>query len=276
MSEHASARTRRIPASAEVLIVTAIVWAGVLAYLLEDGKGMRLSWDALNHHFYLGWIADGTRFDKDFLAGGYQSLQYPYLYWPVYKLAAAGAGPWTAAIVMTTLHLLAAPALWLIARAGIPGDGMAPAAMRALAVAMAFVSVAVLSMFTASSNDLLAGIPLVWAIALCVDALRPVAANRTGLRVAVLSGLLAGAAVAFKFSNGPIAVLMPLLWTFLPADSKVGRAKHVAAGCAAAVVGTVLAYGSWGWQLWKHFGNPIYPFADSLFAPVRSVLGWAA
>ncbi len=275
MPDRAKVLSRPLPAAAEVTIVTAVVWVAIVAYALANGKGMGLSWDALNHHFYLGWVADGARFDKDFLAAGYQSLQYPYLYWPAYKLAALGAGSGTAAVVMTTLHLLAAPALWLIARAGIPGNTFGPAAFRLLAVALAFVTGSVLSMFTATSNDLLAGIPLLWAVALCLDAMRPEASPRRGLRIAVLSGLLAGASVAFKFSNGPIAILMPLLWIFLPADTTAGRARHAAAGCASAAAGAIAAYGYWGWQLWQHFGNPIYPFADHLFAPVRTWLGWA-
>jgi hypothetical protein len=27
--------------------------------------------------------------------------------------------------------------------------------------------------------------------------------------------------------------------------------------------------------LWRHFGNPMYPFYDPLFAPLRAWLGWS-
>ena len=53
--------------------------------------GIGLSWDALNHHIYLGWMVAHPRLDMDFLAAGYQSFQYPLLYWPAYTLAVSGA-----------------------------------------------------------------------------------------------------------------------------------------------------------------------------------------
>src|SRR5438093_7895821 len=50
-----------------------------------------LSWDALNHHFYLGWTALHPRFDLDVDPAHSQVYQYPYLYLPLYLLAAPGA-----------------------------------------------------------------------------------------------------------------------------------------------------------------------------------------
>jgi len=55
-------------------------------------------------------VADHPRFDRDFLAAGYQSLTFPYLYWPVYQLAASGAGPMVTAVVLATMHLVRGPA----------------------------------------------------------------------------------------------------------------------------------------------------------------------
>jgi hypothetical protein len=89
----------------------------------------------------------------------------------------------------------------------------------------------------------------------------------------VASGLLAGIGVAFKLSNGPIAILLPLLWCFAAKDLRA-RIVEAGWGCIALLCGFVLAYGYWGALLWQHFGNPMYPFYDSLFAPVRSALGW--
>jgi hypothetical protein len=40
------------------------------------------------------------------------------------------------------------------------------------------------------------------------------------------------------------------------------------------LAGFTICYGYWGWQLWTHFGNPIYPFYDAQFAPLRALLGW--
>ena len=92
-------------------------------------------------------------------------------------------------------------------------------------------------------------------------------------RAALLSGLLAGVAVAFKLSNGPVAIVLPVLWLWA-GHGLGGRVRCAAIGCAAVVLAFGLTYGYWGWQLWVHFGNPVYPFADDWFAPLRAATGF--
>lgn len=247
--------------------------AGTLAFLaipLWLGH-LGISWDALNHHFYLGWTAEQPRFDRDFVAAAYQSYQFPYLYWPVYKLAMLGASGVTAGLVLALLHSSAIPPVWMITRDCIAGaDGFA-LGMRGLAVLLAFLTGAVLSLFDATSNDLLAGVPLLWAYA---TALRPVADARVdAFRWTLASGLLAGVSVAFKLSNGFMVIALPLLW-LLPAGSVAARARRVVLAGTCVVASSVIVYGYWGWQLWTHYGNPIYPLYDDAFAGMRALLGW--
>jgi hypothetical protein len=271
-------RDRAVPlpppsAIAELSTLLVVAWAAFVSIPLGLG-GIGLSWDALNHHVYLGWIADRPRFDRDFLAASYQSFTYPYLYWPVYKLFQSGmSGQW-AGVALVSVNILVVPPLWLLARVCVTERSWYGAVMRWLAVGLAFGSGVVLSLFDSTSNDLMAAIPLVWAIALALelgDTQRPV--WLTGRRFVLLSGFCAGAAVAFKLSNGPLAILMPLLWG-IPAASFKQRVANIAWGSAATLAGFCLLYGYWGWQLWSHYGNPMYPFYDHLFAPLRAWLGW--
>lgn len=211
----------------EAAAITLMAWAAFVAIPLSLG-GIGLSWDALNHHVYLGWIAEHPRFDKDYLAASTQSFQYPYLYWPFFKLFQAGiAGRWAGA-VLVTLNLPVVPALWLLARRVVPDPTWYGFAMRALAVALAFMTGVVLSMFDSTSGDLYAAIPLVWAVALAIEALQP---ERTvpmsNLALLVLSGFFAGMAVAFKLSNGPLAALMPMLWVLTPGPAPRRLGKSV-------------------------------------------------
>lgn len=230
-----------------------------------------LSWDAVNHHFYLGWTAEHSRFDRDFVAAAYQSYQYPYLYWPVYKLAMLGVSGATAGVVLALLHATAIPAVWMIARACIPGQDGFALAMRTAGVLLAFMSGAVLSMFDTTSNDLLAAIPLLWAYAL---ALKPIADTRHApMRWLLGSAVFGGMAVAFKLSNGFLAVALPLLWIW-PSGRPAQRLARVVGACAALGASFAAFYGFWGWQLWLHFGNPLYPLYDHWFAPLRDALGW--
>lgn len=237
--------------------------------------GIGLSWDALNHHIYLGWTAEHPRFDEDYLAASYQAYEYPYLYWPVYRLAMSGASGVAAGLVLGAINLAAVPPVWMVSRVCIPGQDWFAVALRTLGVALAFVNVLVLSLFDATANDFTSGIPLLWAVAF---ALRPVAdptlsADNTRAMIR-RSGLLAGISVAFKLSNGPVAIALPLVWLW-GAGRWRNRVGSAARGSAWALVGFFLAYGYWGWQLWVHFGNPIYPLYDHWFEALRNSVGWA-
>jgi hypothetical protein len=258
---------------AELGALLVVAWIAFASVPLSLG-GIGLSWDALNHQVYLGWIADQPRFDRDFLAASYQSFEYPYLFWPLYKLYASGiSGKW-AGVLLVSLNLLAVPPLWLVARAGVPQRSWYGSASRWLAVTLAFLASVVLSMFDSTANDLLASIPLVWAVALALEAWSPRRAPwLTAQRLAVLSGLLAGASVALKLSNGPLAILMPLLWA-LPGPSIRQRVTRVVLGSVATLAGFAVLYGYWGWQLWTHYGSPIYPFYNEWFEPLRAWTGW--
>lgn len=247
---------------------------GTLAFVsipLSLGR-IGVSWDMINHHVYLGWTAFQPRFHLDYLAAGYQGYQFPYLYWPVYKAAMLGLDGAAAGTVLALLHACAIPAVWLIARQCIAGTDLFAAGMRTLAVALAFLSAATLSLFDSTSNDLLAATPLLYAYAV---ALRPLSADRPGdpLRSALLSGALAGVAVAFKLSNGFLVLALPLLWLCAPGPFAARAGRSVVAGiCLLACF--LLVYGYWGWQLWTHFGSPVYPLYDHWFEPVRAALGW--
>ena len=259
----------------ELPAVCLLAWLAFISIPLGEG-GIGLSWDALNHHIYLGWTAETPRFDQDFLAGSYQSYQFPYLYWPVYKMAVSGwSGKWTG-VMLATLQLWVVPPVWMLARTCMPGRTGFDVVMRVLAVAMAFSTGVVLSLFDSTSNDLMAATPLVWALALALEPLNThhhdwLSPGRTVL----FSGFFTGAAVACKLSNGPLAiVVMPALWMLASGGSLKPRLRQVVTGGGATLIGYGLIYGYWGAQLWHHFGNPIFPFYDTLFAPLRNQTGW--
>lgn len=255
----------------ELALIVLAGWAALMAIPLATG-GIGISWDALNHQVYLGWSAAAPRFELDVLPASYQTYQFPYLYWPLYQLTAAGADGVQAGIVLATLNAISVPPVWLIARAVIPGAAVFAVAMRCSAVLLAFLSGVVLSQFDSTSNDLLAAIPLLWAAAVVFPAAVDERPRRAAVRV-LLSGALAGVSVACKLSNAPIVLPVVLLWCFAARNAKLDS-RVVAAGGAAAAVSFTLVYGYWGWQLWSHFGNPFFPFAHEWIGqPVGAVPG---
>ncbi|QGJ17233.1 MULTISPECIES: hypothetical protein [unclassified Polaromonas] len=259
----------------ELPAVCLLTWIVFISIPLGQ-EAIGLSWDALNHHIYLGWIAETPRFDQDFLAAAYQSYQFPYLYWPVYKMAVSGWSGVSAGVTLATLHLIIVPPIWMLARTCMQGQTVFDVGMRWLAVGMALTTGVVFPQFTSTSNDLMAAAPLVWAIALALEPLALRVSRLSPKWIVVLSGCCAGAAVACKLSNGPLAlVVMPVLWLLAAGGGARTRLIHAMLGGTATLVGFVLVYGYWGAQLWAHFGNPIYPFYDPLFASLRAMTGWA-
>lgn len=263
--------SKKVPASRsmhwEFWLVLVLGWLAFVAVPLSLGQ-VSLGWDALNHHIYLGWNAEHSRLTQDFWAASSQSYQYPYTYWPVYKMAVLGwSGLW-AGVVLSTINALVVPPVWMVARVCIPGQTAFDVLMRLAAVTLACLSGVVLALLDATQNDLTAAIPLVWAFALALWPLRPGASRVSVWSAVVLAGLFAGVSVAIKLSSGPLAILMPLLWLNQPAPWTI-RLRRTLLGCGMTIVGYTVAYAPWGWQLWHHFGNPIYPLFDSVFAPLR-------
>ena len=245
-------------------IVLNTIFAALLMLVPMLGGGMGLSWDAMNHQIYLGWIADGPRFDLDVWAAATQSFQFPYLYWPAYKLYSSGASAIEAGIILAALQCTCVPAVWMLARVCVPEYSWFGTSMRATAMAMAFASSVVLSMFNTTANDLISAVPLIWAIALASMTFLHDEKPRSTMALYLSVGVLCGISVAFKLSNGPIAVSVPLLF-LVKAD---GRRLHLAAALAAYVAmlfGFGLTYAPWGWELARRFGNPIFPLLNSMF-----------
>ena len=60
----------------ELALVTLLVAALAAAVPLSTGY-IAWSWDALNHHIYLGMITEHARWHLDVNAASFQSYQYP-------------------------------------------------------------------------------------------------------------------------------------------------------------------------------------------------------
>jgi len=213
--------------------------------------GVGLSWDAFNHHIYLGWAATSSRLAIDVWAAGSQSYQYPYLFVPAFQLMQAGVPGEVAGTILCAVQALIIPPVWLVARKCIDGSEPVDRVIRIAVVVLAITSSLPLSLVSTTSNDLLSAIPMMWGVAFLIGK------NRDLFGVC-MCGCLIGISVAFKLSNAPVAAAVPLLFFFLPTTwrERIIRAFVCLTGM---VVGYWVAYLPWGYQLYREFGSFYYP-----------------
>ena len=232
---------------------------GIAVFLAIQTGSVGLSWDALNHHIYLGFISESPRWHLDVAAAASQTYQYPYVYWPFYRLTQLGLSGTTAAVLWSTFQIFCiVPPLWLasVRLVGAGRDDWESRVFRFVGCCLGCTSILVLAAVAGSANDLLAATPMLWAVALALSpGIRPARA--------VAPGVLVGISLSLKFSN---ILCVPL---FMAALCALGPFREMAkrlffAGSAAAA-GFLITYAPWGWQLWVQFGNPVYPHFDAVF-----------
>jgi hypothetical protein len=237
----------------ELLLLTAVAAVAAAAVPLQVGM-WSWSWDALNHHVYLGLIAENPRWHLDVVAASVQSWQYPYLYWPVYRLSELEiSGAVAGAIWSAGLALLLTPPLWVLSWRLLRDDSQGALQLvfeRIVACLLAGASVVVLTALNTTANDPLAVVPLLWALALMA---KPAPSDGT----AALAAALWGVSVAFKLSH-LLAFPLLLLWWWTSAAPRLSIRRGLAMG-AAALGAFVLVYAPWGWQLWRVTGSPLHP-----------------
>jgi hypothetical protein len=242
----------------ELFVVTGLCALLAAALPLQAGV-WGMSWDALNHHFYLGLISEAPRWHLDVTAASVQGWQYPYLYWPVYRLALLPVpGAVAGALWAAFLCALIVPPIWITSLRLLPQTGGAAQAVfeRSAACVLALLSLVIVSALGTTANDPLAAVPLLWGVALMAV---PAASDRRAAAAAALWGVSA----AFKLSNALALPLLLVWWWRSPGwPLPLRRGLAILAG---AMGGFALAYGPWGWQLWRRMGNPFYPFFQSVF-----------
>lgn len=242
----------------ELLALTALAVALAAGVPLWAGE-WSWSWDALNHHIYLGLIAESPRWHLDVAAASVQSYQYPYLYWPLYRISLLPISGATAGALWAGFQVvMVVPPLWLASLHLLPAQGAPWQAVfeRSAACALGMASVVVLAAVGTTANDLMAAVPLLWAVAI-------MAVSQPSDRRAAAAAAFWGVSTAFKWSNG-LALPLLLFWWWNGERPGLGlrRAALMAAGAG---TGFAVAYAPWGWQLWRQTGNPFYPLFPGLF-----------
>ena len=256
------------------------VWTLLLFPLLYAAVGQLLgqdvNWDLQNYHYFDPyWVL--VNHMRDVTPAQLQTYMNPLLDVPFY-FAAQHLSPRLIGALLAVIQGTSFPLLYLINRHFTKSRLMA-------------LGLAGLGMFTAGTlsevgtvfgDTLLA--PLFLAAILLglhsLDAGRSDPGKRIGSVALIVSGCaIAGVAAGLKLSELPIAVGIAAAFPLVSGTFTERVQKATWAG-AALILGCLLSYGWWGYELATRYGSPILPYMNQIFhspyAPPVSNNGAAA
>jgi len=240
-------------------------WAVIGGALLAGAAytwfaGEDINWDWQNYHEYNAFALIHGRYDQDVAPAGIQTFLNPLAYLPAYLLRHHVAAPsW--GMMLGAIHGLNLALIYWISRLVL--SNAAGGWTLAASVVIAAFGPMTLSEVGTSFADILTALPVIGGLGLVLSG-NPEHRSRYAI-----AGLLLGAAVGLKLTNMVffIAAGAALLYAPRPAMALL----YFAGGSAIGGLGTG---GAWCWSLWDTFGNPVFPFFNTVFrspeAPVAA------
>jgi hypothetical protein len=238
------ARVDRWLAPSLFLVAT---WAWVM------WAGMDVSWDVINHHFYLPFSLLSGRFATDLFAAGPQAYQNPLPYLPFYALASGDAPAWLVGTGLAIGHGLVGWPLWLLISGVWPEPGQRR--WRWIALGLAWLSPVSLLLAGTSSVD-------PWSLLLVLGAVASLLGR--GRNAALWSAVLMALAISVKLTNVVFALPLLLIAALRLREGQL-RWPDTMRGCALGVLLLALLVGPWAWWLWHTFANPFFPLFNHWF-----------
>ncbi len=223
--------------------------------------GQDTNWDLQNYHYFDSYWLLVNRM-RDVVPAQLQTYLSPFLDIPFY-FAAQHLPPRLTAALLATIEGTAFPLLYLINRHFT--------ARRLVALGLAG-----LGMFTAGAisevgnimGDSLVAPLFLGAILLGLhsfDTIRTKKDKSLGQATLIVAACgLAGLAAGLKFAELPIALGIAVAFP-LVSGSLAWRAKKAIWAAGALVLGMLLSYGWWGYELATHYGNPFLPYMNQIF-----------
>jgi hypothetical protein len=245
----------------------------VVGFMLLCGAGSLwlgpdLNVDLQNYHFYNGYaLVTGRPLGWDILPASVRTFFNPVMdafhYWGIVHLPAKAFG-----FILGALHGLNPALVYLIARRLFREEPwIAPAIAAGL---FATLGPAAFALLGTTTGDSLATIPILVALLLAVG----VSGEGDHRARIVGAGVLAGLAVGLKLTMIPFAPIIGLALIVTALGLRAASAGTALFGTGG-VAGYLFTGGFRSVQLWRLFGNPIFPFANSFFkSPYFPIIHW--
>ncbi|TDR45829.1 hypothetical protein DFR29_104259 [Tahibacter aquaticus] len=221
-------------------------------------QGQSNNWDLRNYHWYNGWAWLNGRGALDLAAAQAQSWFNPLLPAALYLLLSS-LKPWLGTFLLGCLQGLNLLPLHRIALQLLPAPWLQQRRWLALLIALVGATGATQrGELGATFGDNLVSLPLLGALALLLGA------PARDWRRPVLAGLLLGLAVGLKLTAAPMAAGIVLAAPLLAADG-TARLRLFVCVATAALASFLLVHGHWMLELYRQFGNPLFPMFGNFF-----------
>ena len=248
-----------------LLFLSPLAFGALALFLGQDG-----SWDLRNYHFYNPWAFLHGRMDVDVAPAHNATFYNPLLHLPFY-FAVTHLPPRAVAFALGAVQGMNLWLIYGIARRLLPESARWTALLLA---AVGTLGAGNLAELGTSFGDNVVSLPVLGALLLVLgvidraDAAQTAPIGRSPLvpRASYLSaaGLLAGIAAGLKlpaavFAVGVCAGFLVLPWPWRE------RLRAAFAFGVGVFIGVALADGFWLWEMWRRFGNPLFPYFNDVF-----------
>lgn len=229
----------------------------LLIFLWSYISGKDVNWDLVNYHYYGAYQLTSKALGHDFLAAGIQSYINPIGFLPFYYLSRTEIPSLIISFILTAIHSLNIIALWLLSKKLIPGTSSHTGIYRIIGVSLGVSAPVFLTTVGSTFVDPIAS-------ALSLFSLYFLILNRSR-KTLFLSAILMGCAIGLKLTNLYLVPAFIITFLFLSINNGQLLISTFIAGLGA-ILGILAFHGYWSYQLWLEFGNPIFPFANKIFA----------
>ncbi len=269
-----AAATRLHKLSPEVVTAAALVLASGVAAV---AMGQDANIDLYRYHLYIGYAFLHSRLAHDLAPSALSSYLNPVLD-AFHYLGIVYLSPRVFSFLLGSIQGLNAVLVLLLARSLLQGPGSRLLAL--LAALLAASGPTARSLLGTTIGDTTVSLPALLALLLVVRG-QACPEQRRKTQLLLLAGLLAGASLGLKLTMAPALLALGSLVALAAATRRVRLASALGY-----LGGTALGYlavaGHWGFELWRRFENPLFPFANQVFrspfVPAQAIRDerWAA
>ena len=238
------------------LLALATLGSGLYALVL----GQDANFDQLNYHVYLGWSLLANRIDLDVAPAGLVGSYLNPAVQAFHYLGLTLLPPRLFGFSLGAAHGLNAYLAYRLTRHVLKGIAR-ERLLSAAAGLLAAVGPCAVSLLATTFGDNLLSILILAALLLQLEVVAE--PGRDPTRRLVAAGLLAGAAAGLKLTLG--IYVIALLASAAAVAVHLRRARVAFVFALAAVAGGLISAGYWSYEVWRRFGNPVFPFLNNLF-----------